>query len=46
MKDLIQKYPKLNKYFFVLDEKYRELLKDNFGIVDSEKIKKLVGKSF
>lgn len=43
MKDLIQKYPKLNEYFFVLDEKYRELLKDNFGIVDSEKIKKLVG---
>ena len=46
MKDLIQKYTKLNKYFFVLDEKYRELLKDNFGIVDGEKIKKLVGKSF
>lgn len=46
MKKLIERYPKLNDFFDNLEQKYRELLKDNSGIVDSKKIKKLVGKTF
>ena len=43
MRNLSIKYPKLDGYFCVLDEKYRELLKNISDVVDSEKIKKLVG---
>ena len=43
MRNLSIKYPKLDGYFCVLDEKYRELLKNSSDVVDSEKIKKLVG---
>lgn len=43
MTELSIKYPRLHDYFDDLDEKYRELLKDSSDIIDSEKIKKLVG---
>lgn len=47
MKDLSIKYPRLDDYFDDLDKKYRGLLNENSGVLDSKKLKKILfcGKS-
>ena len=45
MKKLIETYPELNEFFDVLDEKYREFLNENSGVLDSKKLKKVLFKS-
>ena len=45
MKELSIKYPMLDDYFDGLDEKYREFLNENYGTLDSKKLKKVLFKS-
>ena len=42
MQELIKNYTRLNEFFDKLDKNYRKMFDKNFGIIDSEKINKLV----